>query len=167
MRSAGATIKYLGKHLSQIMTDRTTKTLKERFIEVSDQDINLKFLFDHLRNYIICGAVIFAAAQLMFGEKTISGIPYFGIVSGFILFIISYVFFWLNIFQGMHAASVCLKLKPTGSPRIFISFVAIGALLTMVFIELLLINFSQTPNSQTHPSSESAQKAAQSGEFKR
>jgi hypothetical protein len=62
-----------------------------------------------------------------------------------VLFIISFCLFWMNIFQGMYAAKVYLKIDPHKSLAIFISFVAFGCLLSFVFIDLLVVNFSAKP----------------------
>lgn len=123
------------------MTDESPNTFRKRFIEVSDQDINLKFLFDHMRNYLICGAVMFAGAKIMFGKDSFSGIPYSGLVAGLILVGIGYGLFWMNIFQGMFAASVYGKLKPQKSLSVFAAFVIFGTLLTLVFLELIRAKF--------------------------
>jgi len=124
------------------MTEETPMTFRKRFIEVSDREINLKFLFDHMRNYLICGALMFAGVKVMFKQSTFLELPYMSVIAGGMLFVIGYGLFWMNIFQGMFAVSVYGKLKPQNSPWLFIAFVVFSALLSLTFMEFMGVKFA-------------------------
>lgn len=82
-----------------------------QFIKIEDKDINLKFLFDNIRNYMICEIVFIASAHLLSADKTYFKIPFFGKIAGSVLLLIAGVLALLNLFQGMYAIKVYLAIK--------------------------------------------------------
>lgn len=83
------------------MTDNQPRII--RLIEIDQKDVNLKFFFDHFRNYLICAALAAAARLINTGEETI---PYLGFLAGYMIAITAMVLFFLNTFQGAMAVSL-------------------------------------------------------------
>ncbi len=66
-------------------------------------NVDLKFIFDHFRNYAIAGAILFAAVRLAGGAPTVFMTPYFGKSVGVLFFLLSIALFTLNFIQGANA----------------------------------------------------------------
>jgi hypothetical protein len=108
-----------------------------RLIKIEDKDINLKFLFDNVRNYLICEIVFIASAHLFSAKKTFFEIPFFGKIAGSALLLIASVLALLNLFQGMYAFKVYLKIK--FSWLYWLALTLSFTFLTYILWELLLI----------------------------
>lgn len=122
------------------MTEKNRKTFRQRFIDVDDNEINLKFLFEHIKNYLVCATVFFSAIYVISASETVIGIPGFGVISGSILCLIAVGLFGLNLLQGMHAVIVFFKLK--FALPIYLVLVLFFSTFTFGFWELLVSDFA-------------------------
>jgi hypothetical protein len=93
-----------------------TKKLEE-FISV--EKVDLKWIFDHFRNYGIAGFLMYAAKHVAISPN-ISPIPYFNWFATIAFFIISIALFTLNFLHSIEALKVFNKNLP--SKWIFIIF---------------------------------------------
>lgn len=92
--------------MSQNMRD-----FAKRLFAVRRDQVDLKFIFDHLRNYGICAALFYAGEHVLnYGSRT-SILPHFDLVSGWILKFMALWLFSLNFTHGLFAIRA-LSNKP-------------------------------------------------------
>lgn len=79
----------------------------EEIIVIERNDINLKFIFDNIKNYIV-SATVMAIGAYIFRYGSSNPIPYMGNILGIILFVIGFILYIFNFIQGTWAT---LKFK--------------------------------------------------------
>ncbi|HXF65949.1 MAG TPA: hypothetical protein VNK67_04510 [Burkholderiales bacterium] len=104
-----------------------------RLIAIEERDVNLKFFFDHFRNYFICAALGAAARYLNTGGEAI---PYLGVFAGTVITVTAIILFFLNTYQGALAVSI-LVLSGKGYVRGV--YTAIWLLIAASYVHLLFV----------------------------
>ena len=92
---------------------------KNLFTVRRDQ-VDLKLIFDHLRNYLICGAVFYAGNVLVSQAAVGNKLPYFGMVTVWFLQVLAFLLSSLNFTYGLFAVRA-LSEKPW-NPWLFAVF---------------------------------------------
>ena len=106
-----------------------------RLVAIDDREVNLKFFFDHFRNYFICAALGAAARYLNTGGESI---PYLGPFAGHVIALTAIVLFFLNTYQGAMAVSLLVML---GKGYIRGVYTAIWLLIAVSYVHLLFARF--------------------------
>lgn len=104
----------------------------DNFIKVELKDINLKFVFDNLRNYGIA-AIFFYTGALIFkngASSTLLDFPYAGGTVGTIVMVTALILAVLNFIQGILAI---LKVKKLSLIPYFIITICLHTVLFEVF----------------------------------
>lgn len=73
-------------------------------LKVEAKDVNLKFVFDHIRNYGICGLMLGIGVKVLAhpDKSSFLGV-FFDLLAGGLLFSLPWVLFALNFFHGISA----------------------------------------------------------------
>ena len=103
------------------------------FLEIKQEEISLKYIFDHIRNLGLA-AVVSATGFLISEGEPLLWIPYTQIILGFSLFAVGFFLAVLNLVQGI------LVIRPTGTVRKILYGMAVFILYTAtckVFTEQL------------------------------
>ena len=103
------------------------------FLEIKQEEISLKYIFDHIRNLGLA-AVVSATGFLISEGEPLLWIPYTQIILGFSLFAVGFFLAVLNLVQGI------LVIRPTGTVRKILYGMAVFILYTAtykVFVEQL------------------------------
>ena len=110
--------------LTEITNEPSTgyEAIIRRLIRVDDRDVSLKGLFDHVRNYAICGGVLAAAVYLGKAGSLLD------LVSAAILVLMFFTLLLLNIAQGLVLASALGIRRWAG--------IALGVVMILVFAQL-------------------------------
>jgi len=91
-----------------------------KLIEIKIVDLNLKFVFDHIRNYSIAATVLVAGFYLFkHGGQTL-GFTWSGVVFGLLFLIVGFMLYCLNFVQVIWAL---IKLKVRVLPYLIISLI--------------------------------------------
>jgi hypothetical protein len=86
----------------------------ERFLlhilHIESKDVTLKFLFDYVKNYATCGALLWASGRMLFSTSNSTDAPGFiddtwRLLAGGLILAVSLVLFALNLIQGIIATS--------------------------------------------------------------
>ncbi len=77
--------------------------LAERILRVRREQVDLKFLFDHLRNYGICAAMFFAGNHIAISGAQISHSAYIASATAIIFQTLAFMLFSLNFTHGLFA----------------------------------------------------------------
>lgn len=85
--------------------------LAEQILRVRREQVDLKFLFDHLRNYGICAAMFYAGNHIATSGAQISHSPYIASASAIIFQALAFMLFSLNFTHGLFAIRT-LSEKP-------------------------------------------------------
>jgi len=83
----------------------------KRLFNVRREQIDLKFIFDHLGNYGICALLYYAGEHVLNNGSRTSPLPNFNLVSGWALEFIAFWLFSLNFTHGLFAIRALSK-KP-------------------------------------------------------
>jgi hypothetical protein len=78
------------------------RTLSEQMFKVDPKVIDIKFIFDHFRNYLICGALVFASKVLEKSE-TLASFPNFNTAASWVLLLAGFLLFSFNFTHGLFA----------------------------------------------------------------
>jgi hypothetical protein len=73
-------------------------------ITIEKKDINLKFVFDHIRNYLICSTILASGLFVFKNGTMLIPFPWARWVEGGLLITIFIVLMALNLSQGAYAA---------------------------------------------------------------
>lgn len=91
--------------------DKPAKTLTQEalllhLLHLEPKDVNLKFVFDHIRNYTICGGMLWAGVKILAtaGQELTDIGKMFSLLAGGVLFALPWLLFALNLLQGGVAA---------------------------------------------------------------
>lgn len=127
-RSRDFTLKNVGLPTQLITEPQDRLTIKQLFshlLHCEAKDITLKWVFDHVRNYIICGAVMWAGIKgfTMPVPSFIDSIIFK--IGSLVLILSSLALFSLNMGQGIAGFSRICNLKKVG----MISYMTSGFLL--------------------------------------
>lgn len=91
-----------------------TRTQESKFLLVEKKEVNLKFVFDHLRNYGIA-AVLFYTGASIFNNGSLStflqSINGAGATIGVVVMLSAFLLAVLNFVQGMFALNAAIKLN--------------------------------------------------------
>jgi hypothetical protein len=79
------------------------KEFAENLFTIRRDQVDLKYIFDYFRNYLICGALFYAGNVLITRGAVVSKIPYFGFVAGWFFQVLAFVLFSLNFTHGQFA----------------------------------------------------------------
>lgn len=79
---------------------------------LSVEKVDLKWIFDHFRNYGIAGALMFAAHHTAQTAVPVSPIPYFNWFAATVYFVLSIALYSINFLQGIYAARNLLGSIP-------------------------------------------------------
>ena len=73
-------------------------------LKIEAKDVNLKFVFDHIRNYGICGLMLGIGVKVLAhpDEANVLG-AFFDYLAGGVLFALPWALFALNFFHGISA----------------------------------------------------------------
>lgn len=84
-----------------------------KFIRVEGKDVNLKFVFDNIRNVGIAALLFAIGVAIAKGEplNSVSFIPYSEVVLGIIITIIGFILMMLNLIQGILAVLATEKFN--------------------------------------------------------
>lgn len=91
-----------------------------KLIDIKIEDINLKFVFDNLRNYSIAAMIVVAGFYLAKHGGQVSNFPGAGIVFGLLLVATGFLAYCLNLVQAIWAL---IKLKMRFAPYFIISMI--------------------------------------------
>jgi hypothetical protein len=84
------------------------RAFSEQMFKVDPKSVDLKFIFDHFRNYLICGALVFGSNALEKSESFMS-FPHFNTAASWLLLIVGFVLFSLNFTHGLFALKAVSK----------------------------------------------------------
>ena len=85
--------------------------LAEQMLHVRREQVDIKFLFDHLRNYGICAAIFYAGNHIAANGAQISHSAYIASAAAIIFQLLAFVLFNLNFTHGLFAVRA-LSDKP-------------------------------------------------------
>lgn len=77
--------------------------LAEQFLRVNREQIDIKFMFDHLRNYGICAAIFYAGNHIGTSGAQISHSPVIASAAAVIFQALAFFMFSLNFTHGLFA----------------------------------------------------------------
>jgi hypothetical protein len=79
------------------------KSLAKQVLQVRREQIDIKFIFDHLRNYGICAAIFYAGNHIATNGAQISHSPLIASAAAIIFQFLAFVLFNLNFTHGLFA----------------------------------------------------------------
>lgn len=85
--------------------------LAEQFLLVKREQIDIKFLFDHMRNYGICAAIFYAGNHIGTSGAQISHSIYIASAAAILFQALAFILFSLNFTHGLFVIRV-LSDKP-------------------------------------------------------
>lgn len=106
----------------------------KRLFNICYDQVDLKYIFDHFRNYLICGALFYAGTVLLNRGAMIGKIPYFGFVAGWLFQVLAFVLFSLNFTHGQFAVRAI-----TDKPFNHWVFAAFSVFLFFALVELVVV----------------------------
>ena len=115
------------------------ETFSKQLLHVRREDVDLKFVFDHFRNYLICCALAFGSKELAISDRVIM-VPYMSGVASYVLGFLAFFLFSLNWTHGLFAVKAISK-APRINETIYMVFTI---LLNLIFLQLLGIRFVGT-----------------------
>jgi hypothetical protein len=91
----------------------TQEQILGHLLHVSPKDVTLKFVFDHIRNYGICGVMLLAGARVVREAiQSDNPIDYVtGLVAWGVLFALPWLLFALNFAHGIFAVAALQDLS--------------------------------------------------------
>ena len=76
----------------------------KHLLKIDPKDVNIKFIFDHIRNYGICGAMLYVSVKVLANpNKTDVGTVMLDMLAGAVLFALPWFLFALNFVHGIAA----------------------------------------------------------------
>jgi hypothetical protein len=87
------------------------ESLLMQFISVKKSEVNLKFLFDHIRNYLICGTILASGLYVIRNGTVLIPFEWAKWIEGGLLIAIFILLMALNLAQGSYAAKL-LRAPP-------------------------------------------------------
>ncbi|MGA0609443.1 hypothetical protein [Caldimonas sp. KR1-144] len=106
---------------TELITESQDSLTQDQFLKhilhIEPKDVNLKFIFDHIRNYGICGAMLWAAVKVLTEAGSEPGIleRTLTLAAGALLFALPWILFAANFAHGLVAAG---KLQKTNRVNI-------------------------------------------------
>lgn len=86
------------------MSIKAEEDLLKHLLKIEAKDVNLKFIFDHIRNYGICGLMVGIGAHVLaHPDKTSFLSAMLDLLAGAALFALPWGLFALNFFHGVLA----------------------------------------------------------------
>lgn len=120
--------KSLGIH-TQLLTEPQDKlsseTLLPHLMHIEAKDVTLKYLFDHVRNYVICGALLIAGFKAVVLKSTNFPGLFMHIAGGSTLVLTALALFGMNYMHGITAFSKIRNLSTVSK---------VGYIITTVFL---------------------------------
>lgn len=86
------------------------RAFSEQIFRVDRKSVDLKFIFDHFRNYLICGALVLAGKVLETSESFVS-FAHFNTAASWLLLFCGFLLFTLNFTHGLFAVKAVSKHK--------------------------------------------------------
>lgn len=113
----------------------TEENLLNHLLKIEAKDVNLKFIFDHIRNYGICGLMLGIGVKvLLHPDKSNSLSTFFDYLSGGFLFALPWGLFVLNFIHGIYGF---LAIRDTKETNIY--FYLAGILLIFLLTGKLML----------------------------
>ena len=127
----------LTKQVTEPENELTEEAFLNHVLHLEAKDVNVKFLFDHVRNYGIAGATLFAATKILGHASATSNplIQFWDFLSGGILFALPWALFALNLMNGIVAVARIQKVASISKWVFVLVFVvlALAGLRLMLF----------------------------------
>lgn len=122
------------KLLTTPQSKLTMNNLLLHLMHLEAKDVTLKWVFDHIRNYVICGVVLWAGIKAfsMPNETLVDAITHR--IGGCVLLATSLILFSLNMFHGIVGLSKIRDLNSINK-----CFYIAGALLAFTAANILFI----------------------------
>ena len=89
----------------------TTDTIMNHLMHIEPKDVTLKFIFDHVRNYAICGVLFFAGFTNLNGKS--QTLIVFSFSGGIVLIFAAVALLGLNFIHGIIAFSKIRNIAKT------------------------------------------------------
>jgi hypothetical protein len=108
--SAQSSVSGIDPPQSNTLGAMDMRAFSEQLFKVDPKSVDLKFIFDHFRNYLICGALVFGSKALEKSEGFVS-FPYFNTAASWLLLITGFLLFSLNFAHGLFALKAVTKSR--------------------------------------------------------
>lgn len=107
-------------------------------LHLSPKDVTLKFVFDHIRNYAICGGMLYAGTRVVqLNSEHTNCIDYaWNLIAWSVLFALPWLLFALNFAHGVFAA---FTLQKADKVRTWVYM--IGALIIFIAASKFMVSF--------------------------